>query len=123
MDEQGGDVAHETRWRTTGAARTRDYDDPHATGVDATRTKESDEHQRDGHTSVPNGGEVRPWCKAPPRRRDSSDDEFAHRRPPSNEIAPLHTISLLGFMGLAQLRNSNKSQENLKSPYKRMARG
>ena len=30
---------------------------------------------------------------------------------------------LLGFMGLAQLRNSNKSQENLKSPYKCMARG
>jgi hypothetical protein len=29
---------------------------------------------------------------------------------------------LLGFMGLAQLRNSNKSQENLKSPYKWMAR-
>jgi hypothetical protein len=30
--------------------------------------------------------------------------------------------NLLGFMGLAQLRNSNKSQENLKSPYKWMAR-
>jgi hypothetical protein len=30
---------------------------------------------------------------------------------------------LLGFMGLAQLRNSNKSQENLKSLYKWMARG
>jgi hypothetical protein len=30
---------------------------------------------------------------------------------------------LLGFMGLAQLRNSNKSQENLKSPYKWMAKG
>jgi hypothetical protein len=31
--------------------------------------------------------------------------------------------SLLGFMGLAQLRISNKSQENLKSPYKWMAKG
>jgi hypothetical protein len=30
--------------------------------------------------------------------------------------------ALLGFMGLAQLINSNKSQENLKSPYKWMAR-
>jgi hypothetical protein len=30
---------------------------------------------------------------------------------------------LLGFMSLAQLRNSNKSQENLKSPCKCMARG
>jgi hypothetical protein len=29
---------------------------------------------------------------------------------------------LLGFMGLAQLRNSNKSQENHKSPYKWMAK-
>jgi hypothetical protein len=29
---------------------------------------------------------------------------------------------MLGFMGLAQLRNSNKSQENLKNPYKWMAR-
>jgi hypothetical protein len=29
---------------------------------------------------------------------------------------------MLGFMGLAQLRNSNKSQENLKSPYKWMVR-
>jgi leucyl-tRNA synthetase len=32
------------------------------------------------------------------------------------------SLQLLGFMGLAQLRNSNKSQENLKSPYKWMAR-
>jgi hypothetical protein len=31
--------------------------------------------------------------------------------------------NLLGFMGLAQLRISNKSQENLKSPYKWMAKG
>jgi hypothetical protein len=31
-------------------------------------------------------------------------------------------VKVLGFMGLAQLRNSNKSQENLKSPYKWMAR-
>jgi hypothetical protein len=30
---------------------------------------------------------------------------------------------VLGFMGLAQLRISNKSQENLKSPYKWMAKG
>jgi hypothetical protein len=30
---------------------------------------------------------------------------------------------LLGFMGLAQLSYSNKSQENLKSPYKWMAKG
>jgi hypothetical protein len=30
---------------------------------------------------------------------------------------------VLGFMGLAQLSYSNKSQENLKSPYKWMAKG
>jgi hypothetical protein len=30
---------------------------------------------------------------------------------------------MLGFMGLAQLSYSNKSQENLKSPYKWMAKG
>jgi hypothetical protein len=35
----------------------------------------------------------------------------------------IFAITMLGFMGLAQLRNSNKSQENLKSPYKRIARG
>jgi hypothetical protein len=34
----------------------------------------------------------------------------------------LHIV-LLGFIGLAQLRISNKSQENLKSPYKWMAKG
>jgi hypothetical protein len=32
-------------------------------------------------------------------------------------------LDLLGFMGLAQLSYSNKSQENLKSPYKWMAKG
>jgi hypothetical protein len=32
-------------------------------------------------------------------------------------------LYLLGFMGLAQLSYSNKSQENLKSPYKWMAKG
>jgi hypothetical protein len=31
--------------------------------------------------------------------------------------------AMLGFMGLAQLSYSNKSQENLKSPYKWMAKG
>jgi hypothetical protein len=33
------------------------------------------------------------------------------------------TSVVLGFMGLAQLSYSNKSQENLKSPYKWMAKG
>jgi hypothetical protein len=33
------------------------------------------------------------------------------------------SFCLLGFMGLAQLSYSNKSQENLKSPYKWMAKG
>jgi hypothetical protein len=37
--------------------------------------------------------------------------------------AGLVGASLLGFMGLAQLSYSNKSQENLKSPYKWMAKG
>jgi hypothetical protein len=32
-------------------------------------------------------------------------------------------LYVLGFMGLAQLSYSNKSQENLKSPYKWMAKG
>jgi hypothetical protein len=32
------------------------------------------------------------------------------------------SYAMLGFIGLTQLRNSNKSQKNLKSPYKWMAR-
>jgi hypothetical protein len=44
------------------------------------------------------------------------------RSEPREEINGRTPCSLLGFMGLAQLRNSNKSQENLKSPYKWMAR-
>jgi hypothetical protein len=35
----------------------------------------------------------------------------------------LQMKQMLGFMGLAQLSYSNKSQENLKSPYKWMAKG
>jgi hypothetical protein len=38
-------------------------------------------------------------------------------------IFKFHVSKMLGFMGLAQLSYSNKSQENLKSPYKWMAKG
>jgi hypothetical protein len=41
----------------------------------------------------------------------------------SDSIVCIYIYILLGFMGLAQLRISNKSQENLKSPYKWMAKG
>jgi hypothetical protein len=41
----------------------------------------------------------------------------------SSETLYLHRNNVLGFMGLAQLSYSNKSQENLKSPYKWMAKG
>jgi hypothetical protein len=49
-------------------------------------------------------------------------------RPPegpraTGEGAALELELLLGFMGLAQLRISNKSQKNCKSPYKWMAKG
>jgi hypothetical protein len=56
--------------------------------------------------------------------------------PSLNSQLPIHITSyfrtrkqriteqaVLGFMGLAQLSYSNKSQENLKSPYKWMAKG
>jgi hypothetical protein len=45
----------------------------------------------------------------PPDREELNNSEFM--------------LLLLGFMGLAQLRISNKSQKNLKSPYKWMAKG
>jgi hypothetical protein len=42
---------------------------------------------------------------------------------PRRRTSPCQSSFLLGFMGLAQLSYSNKSQENLKSPYKWMAKG
>jgi hypothetical protein len=45
------------------------------------------------------------------------------RQVPQPRRVGLAEPPLLGFMGLAQLSYSNKSQENLKSPYKWMAKG
>jgi hypothetical protein len=61
--------------------------------VGAIRIKEGGEYRCGGRTGFLSGGEVGPWCEASPRRRDSSDDEFTHHRPPSPEIVPLHTVS------------------------------
>jgi hypothetical protein len=48
---------------------------------------------------------------------------FAKRYKTRGEGVLTSSSQLLGFMGLAQLSYSNKSQENLKSPYKWMAKG